>query len=53
MAESLFNFGVSDWGLITQRGTLPHERGGNSRQKIGIKPQNKTNLGMAQALFDP
>ena len=32
---------------------LPCERGGDARRKIWIKPLKETNLGVAQALFDP
>ena len=35
------------------RGGLPYERDGDARRKIRIKPLKETNLGMAQALFDP
>jgi len=34
-------------------GGTPHERDGDARRKIRIKPLKETNLGMAQALFDP
>jgi len=34
-------------------GGLPHERDGDARRKIEIKPLKETNLGVAQALFDP
>ena len=34
-------------------GGLPFERDGDARRKIRIKTLKETNLGMAQALFDP
>ena len=34
-------------------GGLPHERDGDARRKIIIKTLKETNLGVAQALFDP
>lgn len=34
-------------------GGLTCETGGDAPQKIGIKPLKETNLGKAQALFDP
>ena len=34
-------------------GDSTYERGGNARQKFWIKPLKETNLGMAQAFFDP
>ena len=30
-----------------------YERGGDGRRKFWIKPLKETNLGVAQALFDP
>ena len=38
---------------ISRPGGTPHERDGDARRKIRIKPLKETNLGMAQALFDP
>ena len=32
---------------------LPYERGGIARRKCLIKPLKETNLGVAQAFFDP
>ena len=35
-------------------GGLPgYERGGDAHQKFWIKPQEETDLGVAQAFFDP
>ena len=34
-------------------GGLPYERDGDARRKIRIKTLKETNLGVAQALFDP
>jgi len=34
-------------------GGLPYEKVGDACQKIRIKPLKETNLGVAQALFDP
>ena len=34
-------------------GELPYETDGGARRKIRIKPLNETNLGVAQALFEP
>ena len=34
-------------------GGLPYQRDGDARRKIGIKTLKETNLGVAQALFDP
>ena len=34
-------------------GNTAYERGGNARQKFCIKPLKETDLGMAQAFFDP
>ena len=34
-------------------GELPYETDGDARRKIRIKPLNETNLGVAQALFEP
>ena len=34
-------------------GELSYETGGDARWKIRIKPLKETNLGVAQALFDP
>ena len=34
-------------------GGLPYESDGDARRKIRIKPLKETNLGVAQALFDP
>jgi len=38
---------------ITPGGGLPYETDGDARRKIRIKPLKETNLGVAQALFDP
>ena len=35
------------------RGGLPYERDGDARREILIKTLKETNLGVAQALFDP
>ena len=37
----------------TNRGGLPYESDGDARQKVWIKPLKETNLGVAQAFFDP
>ena len=34
-------------------GGLPYETDGDAHRKIRIKPLKQTNLGVAQALFDP
>ena len=34
-------------------GGLPYERDGDARRKIRMKTLKETNLGVAQALFDP
>jgi len=34
-------------------GGLPYERDGDARREILIKTLKETNLGVAQALFDP
>ena len=34
-------------------GGLPYETDGDARRKIRIKPLKETNLGVAQALFEP
>jgi len=36
-----------------QGGGLPYEIAGDARRKLRIKPLKETNLGVAQALFDP
>ena len=48
------------WGLTNDAitlslapGGLPYESDGDARRKIRIKPLKETNLGVAQALFDP
>ena len=35
------------------RGDSTYERGGDARQKFWIKPLKETDLGVAQAFFDP
>ena len=35
------------------RGGLAYERGGDARRKFWIKPLKETDLGVAQAFFDP
>ena len=35
------------------RGHIPYETDGDARQKIRIKGLKETNLGVAQAFFDP
>ena len=34
-------------------GDSAYERGGDTRRKFGIKPLKETDLGVAQAFFDP
>ena len=34
-------------------GNSAYERGGDARRKFWIKPPKETDLGVAQALFDP
>ena len=34
-------------------GVSAYERGGDARRKFWIKPQKETDLGVAQAFFDP
>ena len=34
-------------------GDLAYERGGDARRKFWIKPLKETDLGVAQAFFDP
>ena len=38
---------------IKSRGDSAYERGGDTRRKFGIKPLKETDLGVAQAFFDP
>ena len=38
---------------LSPGGGLPHEGEGDAYQKIKIKTLKKTNLGVAQAFFDP
>ena len=42
--------GVKDF---PRGGGLPYETDGDARRKIRIKPLKETNLGVAQALFEP
>ena len=35
------------------RGVSAYERGGDARRKFWIKPLKETDLGVAQAFFDP
>ena len=39
--------------LFPGGGGLPYETDGDARRRIRIKPLKETNLGVAQALFDP
>ena len=41
------------WPVEYDRGGLPYERDGDARRKIRIKTLKETNLGVAQAFFDP
>ena len=40
-------------GWTPGRGGSAYERGGDARRKFWIKPLKETDLGGAQALFDP
>ena len=40
-------------GLLPGGGDSAYERGGDARRKFWIKPLKETNLGVAQAFFDP
>ena len=42
---------VSKWNK--PGGDSAYERGGDTRRKFGIKPLKETDLGVAQAFFDP
>ena len=39
--------------FIPSGGNSAYERGGDARQKFWIKPLKETDLGVAQAFFDP
>ena len=39
--------------LTAREGDFAYERGGDARQKFWIKPLKETDLGVAQAFFDP
>ena len=39
--------------LLGGGGDSAYERGGDARRKFGIKPPKETDLGVAQAFFDP
>ena len=47
-----FSF-VIIWAESRGGGGLPYETDGDARRKIRIQPLKETNLGVAQALFDP
>ena len=58
MASAFFFWsGVSDLDVSLDGhealGGLPYERDRNGRRKIGIETPKDTNLGVAQALFEP
>ena len=38
---------------FTREGDFTYERGGDARRKFWIKPLKETDLGVAQAFFDP
>ena len=44
---------VEPWRPGGGGGGLPYETDGHAHRKIRIKPLKETNLGVAQALFDP
>ena len=57
-AQKMLNLGCSKTfvGFKTHArpgGGLPYETDGDARWKIRIKPLKETNLGVAQALFEP
>ena len=39
--------------IVAPGGGLTYESDGDARRKIRIKPLKETNLGVAQALFEP
>ena len=51
----LFNFYSSFMLCLssTPGGDLAYKRGGDARRKFWIKPLKETDLGVAQAFFDP
>ena len=40
-------------GVVKSRGDSAYERGGDACKKFWIKPLKETDLGVAQAFFDP
>ena len=44
---------VSDLGRSIPGENSAYERGGDARRKFWIKPLKETDLGVAQAFFDP
>ena len=50
--SSGWNVNSACW-QIPREGGLPYETDGDARRKIRIKPLKETNLGVAQALFEP
>ena len=41
------------WVLMARGGDSAYEGGGDARRKFWIKPPKETDLGVAQAFFDP
>ena len=41
------------WSFTRGGGDFTYERGGDARREFWIKPPKETDLGLAQAFFDP
>ena len=51
-----FRSGLIHWCRLPEAGgggDAAYERGGDARRKFGINPLKETDLGVAQAFFDP
>ena len=46
------DFSCPDWS-VTRGGDSAYERGGDARRKFWINPLKETDLGVAQASFEP
>ena len=53
LATDRFPFSFVIIWAESRGGGLPYETDGDARRKIRIQPLKETNLGVAQALFDP